>query len=128
MLRRSHSVAPYGVGSIIDLPHESVMPLSIDFWPENFGIEIHDPRLERRLGVTHFRMIPSNDEAPELGVPCTRFPRWLFCPKCRSLRDLDDWKRLYQERHGRPYVKPECYQDKVPLVPSRFIVVCPNGH
>lgn len=128
LLRRSHSVAPYGVGSIIDLPHESVMPLSIDFWPENFGIEIHDPRLERRLGVTHFRMIPSNDEAPELGVPCTRFPRWLFCPKCRSLRDLDDWKRLYQERHGRPYVKPECYQDKVPLVPSRFIVVCPNGH
>lgn len=127
-LRRSQSVAPYGVGSIIDLPNESVMPLSIDFWPDNLGVEIHDPRLERRLGVTHFRMVPSNDEAPGQGVPCTRFPRWLFCPRCRSLKHVDEWKRLYQRHHSKNFQIPRCYLCRAHLVPSRFIVVCPNGH
>lgn len=128
MIRRSQSIAPYGVGSIIDLPDESVMPLSIDHWPKNVLIEIRDPRLERRLGVSSFRMIPSKDEAPQQGIPCVRFPRWLFCLKCRSLKNVDEWKILYTNRHSRAYYSPTCYLCRAPLVPSRFIVVCPNGH
>jgi hypothetical protein len=126
-LRRSHFVAPFGVGSIVDLPHESLMPLAIDYWSSGMGITVHDERLEERLGVSHFRMAPSKQDTPTNGVPCVRFPRWLFCPKCRFLRSIVTWEadgRHHRSRSGTP----ECHVCRIRLVPARFVVVCDRGH
>lgn len=128
MIRRSHAVAPFGVGSIVDLPSESIMPLAIDFWPENFGIPIFDERLERRLNVMQFRMIPSHSDNGNVGVPCIHFPRWLFCPRCRGLRPVDKWRDDFERAHSQPFSVPECYTCRSKLVPARFIVACERGH
>lgn len=129
-LRRSQSIAPFGVGSILDLPNESLMPMSIDYWSRNFGIVIHDERLQKRLGVNYFKMIPSREEAPDQGVPTMRFPRWLFCPKCRSFGKIDDWIARYKARNGKrsQWNKPECDICRLKLIPSSFVVACVKGH
>jgi hypothetical protein len=128
VLRRTQSVVPFGVGSILDLPNESLMPLSIDFWPLNMGTAIYEDRLQKRLGVSHFRMAPSEEEMPDDGLPCIRFPKWLFCPKCRFLRPIDVWCRRYETRHRRKFSIPQCDTCGVKLVPSRFVVACERGH
>lgn len=128
MIRRSHAVAPFGVGSIVDLPSESVMPLAIDFWPENFGFPISDERLEKRLNVDQFRMIPSNSDDKRTGVPCIHFPRWLFCPRCRGLHPIDKWRDDYERSHRELFSIPQCYRCRSKLVPARFIVACERGH
>ena len=51
VLRRTQSVVPFGVGSIFDLPNESLMPLSIDFWTNNMGYVLNDERNLKRIGV-----------------------------------------------------------------------------
>lgn len=127
-LRRTQSIAPFGVGSIIDLPNESLMPVSIDFWPNNLGVPIHDERLEKRLGVRYFKMVPSEDECPDDGVPFTRFPKWLFCPQCRSLRRIDDWTDRYRSIRDDEWDVPRCDRCRAKLVPSRFVIACERGH
>lgn len=127
VLRRAQSVVPFGVGSIMDLPDESVMAAALDRWG-SFGRPIHEARLEKRLGVTHFRMAPSQDESRNGGVPFVRFPRWLFCQKCRSFRPVEEWAQQYRDSHHRDFTTPVCDLCKSRLVPSRFIVICEKGH
>ncbi len=127
-LRRSQSIAPFGVGSILDLPNESLMPVSIDYWPRSLGVPIHDERLQKRLGVDYFKMVPSQDEFPDGGVPFTRFPKWLFCPKCRSLKRIDDWVVRYNNKYHNTWDVPRCDICRSKLVPSRFVVACDKGH
>lgn len=128
IIRRSHAVSPFGVGSIVDLPNESVMPLAIDFWGGNFGIPIYDGRLEKRLGVTEFRMIPSHTESRNDGVPSVYFPRWMFCPSCRRFRPVEKWKADYDRIYSKPFSIPLCNTCRHRLVPARFIVACEHGH
>jgi len=125
VLRRCQFIAPFGVGSIVDLPDESVMPAAIDLWHENAGIKIKDIRLQKRLNCNYFKMVPSDEEFKQ-GIPFYRFPKWLFCPKCRSLRHIKEWRmRLNNAYEGKI---PRCDICKVKLVPSRFVVACEKGH
>lgn len=128
-LRRGQFVAPFGVGSIMDLPDESLMPGCIDLWHKNAGIPVYDERLQKRLKVKYFKMVASGQEFRE-GVPFFRFPKWLFCPSCRSFRPVDEWQRLFKtaSSRGEEFKIPRCNVCRVKLVPSRFIVACLNGH
>ena len=65
---------------------------SRDLDTQEFHVE--EWRLQRVLGVTHFRLPPDYrttarhaDPPPNvyLSVPCLRFPRWHFCPSCHRL-------------------------------------------
>lgn len=55
-------------------------------------------------------------------IPVVRFPRWHYCsnPSCRR---LDDWGRLAVDS-----TKNRCRFCDWPLIPSRFVAVCPHGH
>lgn len=118
-VRRSQLVTTYGVGSIVALGDESFMVTGIDRWPMA-EIDLHEPRLERQLGVHGFVVPPSGGESDSEDVPVIRFPRWYSCPKCRR---LDDHRRLTSSRDSNT-----CGTCSRVLVPSRFVVACPRGH
>lgn len=126
-VRRSQTVVPFGVGGIIDLRGESFVAADIRSWAAN-GERVELPRLAKKLGVEGFRsapVIPSGKAAftTRVGPSYIRFPKWLFCPKCRGMQF---WRSGMEQRDKQP----TCAQcgPKVQLAPMRFIQVCRAGH
>lgn len=115
-IRRSQLITTYGIGSVIAVEDESFMVAGIDRWdpgPPN----LHEPRLERQLHVSGFRIPPASENG--LDVPVVRFPTWAHCPSCKRL-----------DRHNRltSISNNKCNACGVALIPSRFIICCANGH
>lgn len=115
-IRRSQLITTYGIGSIIAVEDESFMVAGIDRW-EPGPPNLHEPRLERRLRVNGFRLPPASEDGPD--VPVVRFPTWAHCPSCRRLDRYDKLTSIFRN---------ECNVCGVALIPSRFIICCPNGH
>jgi hypothetical protein len=130
-IRRSQLIVPFGVGSILNmLPNESLMLCGLDDWDERFGEILTDERLQRHLGVKYFRIPPSEKEYPK-GLPFVRFPEWYYCPTCKSLKPLSEWKKKWFEIYHEEFDHPKCYKPgckKNFLNPSRFIIACKKGH
>ena len=127
-VRRSQAVLQYGVGAMIDFPSQVLMTALPEEWKQ---VEIiHDERLEKLLGVSHF-ISPS-----DTGIPFVRFPRWYFCPKCRSFKPIEDWQKEHSQKAKRKggsddtYMikKLLCPDDNQELVPTRIVTVCEHGH
>jgi MrfA Zn-binding domain len=114
-VRRSQLVTTYGVGSIIALGDESFIVTGIDRWGIS-DANLHEPRLERELTVNGFVVPPATDDGD---IPVARFPRWYSCPNC---------KRLDEHRRLTTFESNVCGDCNRPLVPSRFVMVCPRGH
>lgn len=113
--RQSQGIVPYGVGSIVDFPEDSLMAAGLDMWPSETpesdaeyraGVirasEIIDTRLQARLSagrVPRVARFLAPIEAPEKRgffqvtneatisgfMPFVRFPLWHFCPRCRLM-------------------------------------------
>ena len=143
-VRRSHVVGAYGPGAVADFrPKNARTPVSgvvagLEEWDEraqNKGIShpqsIHEPRLEKRLGVKGFRLPPVCDEtdfSPNDKIAAVRFPTWLQCPRCDRLKRADDWGK---EAGNPSRWCPECSgiaDQPVNVVPVRFITACERGH
>ena len=145
-IRRSH-IHQSGPGAIIDFRAGekngggpiSVIASSIDFWPDQEIDLSQDPcvvreeRLEKKLAVQHFRLPPaelnegSKDDKNQFILTGERFPTWLLCPKCSSLKHSTQW----QKEMGDPSRWCEkCSEKNIRqyVVPSRFIIVCDKGH
>lgn len=127
-VRRSQAVLQYGVGAMIDFPSQVLMTALPEEWKH---VEIiHDERLEKLLGVSHF-ISPSDN-----GIPFVRFPRWYFCPKCRSFKPIEDWQNEHSQKARRKGVSDDTYMikhlrcptDNQELVPTRIVTVCEHGH
>ncbi len=124
LIRRAQTISPFGVGAILDIEGESFVAADIRFW-EGYGEIIHEPRLEKLLGVKEFRLAPAAPDKfvaikPETpGVPFNRFPFWMFCPECRKMTKVVSDKK-------EP-VCESCTTYQV-LVPMRFVMACPRGH
>jgi hypothetical protein len=115
-IRRSQLITTYGIGSIVAVEDESFMVAGTDRWdpaPPN----LHEPRLERRLHVNGFRVPPASEDRGD--IPVVRFPTWAHCPSC---------KRLDKHTKLTSIFKNLCNACSVPLIPSRFVICCPNGH
>ncbi|MFD0342628.1 DrmB family protein [Streptomyces sp. NPDC127117] len=126
-VRRTQTITPFGVGGIIDLQGESFVAADIRSWG-NQGDPVESPRLARKLGVRGFRsaaVIPSGKSqyVSRRGPGYVRFPRWLFCPKCRV---MTLWRHEAEQR-DRP---PRCGRcpNSPQQAPMRFIQVCRDGH
>jgi hypothetical protein len=148
-LRRSAIVSTFGPGAVVDFrtggASVSGVVAGLDEWDESFrpaGLQntqkIHEPRLERKLGVRGFRLPPVIDEnwQDEQGQPdkrrlvAARFPDWLQCPGCDRIGPSAKWGA----DPGRAYrFCPSCTRKapgghKLFVVPVRFIMACEGGH
>lgn len=115
-VRRSQLVTTYGVGAIIAIEDQSFIVAGIDRWDVE-GPNIHEPRLERELGVKGFVLPPTSEKRPD--IPVRRFPNWHSCPVC---------KRLAPHKFFASFSKNKCNVCGADLVPSRFVVACELGH
>lgn len=115
-VRRSQLVTTYGVGSIVAVEDESFMVAGIDRWDVGEP-NLHEPRLERKLGVKGFVVPPATDKGQD--IPVIRFPRMQSCPTCRRLAD---------HRHFTGFDQNKCGDCGTVLVPSRFVIACSRGH
>jgi hypothetical protein len=127
-VRLSQTIVPFGVGAVYDFLGESFVGCDTTYWKSN-GTRLDLRRLAEKHMVEHFKAAPV--QAPSkgafapraAGVPYLRFPRWLFCPKCRS---MTHWSQG-REKPGEEPVCQSCAK-RPKLVPMRFVVVCANGH
>lgn len=123
--RPSSLMFTYGPGSVMDLPHFTVMPSGFDawerIWAKRDGIpHVHAPKLldavRSQLGpqVAELRPFPYQpeassfaDEGRDLGVPAIVFPQWLRCTGCNKLAPLS----TFDYRNTHPYRPDEaCFE------------------
>ena len=149
-LRPSQLLYTFGIGSIVDLPHLSVLVTGLEDWPLASCRPIQENRLleqvRRRLGpqVQGLYAPPQQDEtdgvtAPfsdpnhVVGVPVVPFPRWMRCPFCHLLAPLKSGLFQLKTVPGRPdlakYVHGNCNRAQQPsALPARFLLACEAGH
>jgi hypothetical protein len=139
-IRRAHLVSPFGPGALLVAPDgTSMIAAGLDHWfsDDDGGavdvaeFRIEEWRLQRRLGVDHFRLPPDyrrrrlNDDVPNAGltVPFLRFPRWHFCPGCKVLRALS---LVTKGRQRCEKCRAEGKTRFLAQVP--FVAMCDAGH
>lgn len=127
-IRQSQTIVPFGVGGIIDIRGESFVATDITTWGSH-GKPIVSRRLAAKLGVRQFRAAPEAPDGKRQYMPnvpgpvYSRFPKWLFCPRCRS---MIRW-RVQDEDANRAPACGRC-EPTQKLIPMRFIQVCSRGH
>jgi hypothetical protein len=151
--RRSHCIGNFGPGAIVEFRSGggegaaiSVVIGGLDVWDQcakPAGLKnpqvAYERRLQKYLGVDGFRLPPVDPDADARSKPpnydpkylaAIRFPNWLQCPKCQTLKPTGKWQR---GPIGEPALR--CQQcsdpdkdDYVFVVPARFIVACRHGH
>src|SRR5690606_32406517 len=99
-IRQGQLVAPFGVGSIIDIGQESFVMTDISRWSTKGMRRIEDSHLERKLKRPIKTPMAKDGLDP---VAIHRFPRWHFCPRCRLMRMVTG-----REDHANEYRVPKC--------------------
>ena len=150
-MRPSQLMWSYGIGAMIDLPRLSVMVEGLDFWSTEHARIISEDRLlgavRSSLGPQVKRLLepPLPEEEPfgadigdpvyRIGVPVGVFPKWLRCPRCGLLSDVDSGVFKFKGSSKRPdevqYLHEGCSKGKnraPTCVPARFLAACRAGH
>lgn len=151
-IRPSQLMWSYGVGSMVDLPRLSVMVQGLESWNTHDARMITEERLlaavRSELGPQVQRLYepPMPEEDPfgadetspvhRIGVPVQIFPRWLRCPRCGVMSDVDSGVFVFKGSNRNPddarYVHQQCSKQgkgRPPAaVPARFLVACEAGH
>lgn len=145
-LRRSALIAPWGVGAIVEFPRdEALMTAGLDAWPGAFAPcppewKVTEERLQKRLGVEHFRL-PTDWRKPGTGggnsalegqsVPFVRFPQWHLCPFCGTMELLGPFEQQKRCPGVNWTTQRSCFsrhEKKRPfLVPVRWVAICRRG-
>jgi hypothetical protein len=144
-LRRSAAALGFGPGAIVDFRAGdaaiSAVAAGLEEWDRNFppaGIlhpqVIREERLQKKLNVKGFRLPPVRDPQSERdnerSLVAVRFPQWLQCPQCDLIAPEDQWA----DRPGDPArwcahcTRNAPGQDRVTVVPVRFVMACEAGH
>ncbi|WP_238881053.1 DrmB family protein [Achromobacter xylosoxidans] len=144
-LRRSAAAATFGPGSIVDFraggASISAVAAGLEEWDSNFppgGMRhpqaIREERLQKKLGVKGFRLPPvrdpSSDRDAERSLVAVRFPSWLQCPHCDRIAPEGNWADAPGQagRWCPPCTAKAPGQNRVFVVPVRFVMACESGH
>ena len=121
-IRPNQMITTFGPGSIVDAVKDSVTVLDTSYWKEK-GERLNDSRLASYLGVNYFHKPKS---AAYRDVPAVSFPYMHVCsnPSCGLIFDVREDFDI--EKYLKFGVNcPKCHRS---AYPSRFIVMCQNGH
>ena len=123
-IRPSQLITSFGPGSIVNLEHDTVMILGLQFWPRDsnerkFFKKVNHPYLSRQLEKNYFKMPISGDKS---AIPCISFPQWGVCQKCHRLQKHP---KTTNSKNG--FFCKFCDSD-LPLFHSTFVQICDNGH
>jgi hypothetical protein len=131
-IRAAQTVLQYGVGAMIDFPDQTLMAAAPDYWDDQI-LTIHDERLEKALGVSHFGMPGGKDEFPS-GISYVRFLNGIFV-RVQAVSTIEKWAAEYKkiatkrELEYNPFMKrPKCMKCGRELVVTRVVVACESGH
>ncbi|MDR6220961.1 DUF1998 domain-containing protein [Deinococcus soli (ex Cha et al. 2016)] len=144
-LRRTQLITPTGVGAVtVDKEGTSLVTAGLDYWFRRPGqndppeaelaeFKIREWRLERQLGVDHFRM-PPDMRRPRRGgaevvnanlqIPFLRFPSWFVCPHCHTMSQENAWERdkvLCRTCKAHGFDKRRMFQVQI-------AAICEHGH
>jgi hypothetical protein len=120
-LRLSETVAPFGVGAIVDIRGESLIAPDTSWWDKKFAPEIFCKRLLDRVGAGELRQAPAHAGTAAKETPSLtywRFPAWRFCERCTKVSKLTGKKK------GKWVNKCDCGGA---LVPMRYVAICEKG-
>lgn len=146
--RRSAVIMNFGPGAVVDfrIPNTgapaSVVAGGLEMWdqcapPQGLANPqtIYEPRLQKKLDVGGFRLPPvtettDDNTPPDLFLVGARFPSWLLCPECESLKLASKWTADPGDpsRYCSRCTSRQSGNRKVFVVPVRFVVACENGH
>ena len=140
-------VFTYGPGAIVDLrtpkgSSVSGIMRSLDNWQATAGKAYGGKQAQKLIlerlkkiindrynfDIIEFRWPPvellfKNDEFEQPFLESIRLPTWLTCPRCNTLKKARKWKTPFGDHPDR-----ECQRCQTPVVPTRFIIACDNGH
>ena len=128
-LRPSQVVTQFGPGCLVDLPELSMVLAGLDDWNTGTAWKVGEPRLQRALGVSHFKKPPYLKYREGVGgIPARVFPRFLVCPRCNRLAEHTAFE--FTERGSKHLCKAgDCRgKGRAPAFPVRFMIACANGH
>jgi len=133
-IRRSQVITTYGPGALIDMPTQSAIVGGLDTWGKTSDLEdIAEPRLVRKLeamtGVISPRLFapPAATNDPrerEGGITVWRFPEWCIVQEAVDFEERQRSRRLVH----RQALDDRGRFDGRPVVATRFVRACPNGH
>jgi hypothetical protein len=150
-VRQSSVLMNYGPGAIVDFRVEgsgaavSVVAAGLEEWEDQLKEaggsssdmkRFTEKRLCEKLGVSHFRLPPiAPDKQNDDGVPVipligARFPGWLQCPYCDTIMPARKWGSSAGDpsRFCDACSAKRPGNEKVYVVPVRFVTACRNGH
>ncbi|WP_435165121.1 DrmB family protein [Paenibacillus glycanilyticus] len=139
-IRRAQLIAPFGTGAMsISKNGLSAICSGLDHWFKDKNgtfekvdlseFKIKEWRLERLLGVDHFRLPPDfryrgeSEKNKFLTVPFLRFPQWHYCTFCGEMKKTELTTKSREEC-------PSCKEKNVKryMVQVPFIAICEKGH
>ncbi|MDA7851430.1 DUF1998 domain-containing protein [Gammaproteobacteria bacterium] len=135
-MRKSQMIAGFGVGAIVEIDNQSLIAKDISTWSsvitrdKKFRVD-SIPRLEKLLGIRYIISPPSapskswENSSSKLSIPYHRFPKWLECRKCNSLRKYTIGVMYVQ--NFRDVSCHGCHADSSNLTPVRFIFAPEDG-
>ena len=134
-IRQSQLITTFGAGSMVDFVDHTVIMSGIDGWDWANAEEykIFNQNLQNLLGVQYFvkPKISKMENRWDKGspdIPASIFPTMLYCPRCKALVSASSV--MPDAKTNKLY----CHSEDCPgrgrsqLVPSRFVLVCPDGH
>lgn len=147
-MRRSAVISTFGPGAIVDMRSGAAtlsgVHCGLEEWDASAPLDgeieaqrIYERRLQRRLSVDYFRLPPvfkteyaSGQLVAGGGLVLRRFPNWLQCPKCGGLKKSQDWNcdAGRPERYCGGCSPARNRQQRVYVIPTRFIAACTAGH
>lgn len=138
-IRKSQLITQFGIGAIVEIGNESFIgadlafrPWSSEFLKKKYRID-PIPRLEKILKIPYIVSPPS---APPLKwktansddkykLPYSRFPRWLICRSCNSLRK---YNQSITQNPNPSCLNSNCSKPYDHLQPVRFIYADNDGY
>lgn len=134
-VRQSQLISTFGVGSIVDFVHDTVIIAGVDNWDAGDNWEerkLFNNNLQAITGVEHFlapKTAVNTLYTKSQDVESYIFPQKLYCPICKHIIDVRELGN--QNKKHSCFMPSATKPDKTcggHLVASRFAIVCPNGH